>query len=156
MAYESLPYIGGDTNSPEWQAKRAELFKKREGKCEDCGRTLDFSRGWNLHHKDNNPRHNSDDNLEILCKSCHYAAHPWPSRKPRVFELAAMLGATDDLVLLLALEYLEYCFSRGYEPKWHRLEQVGIKCEETDNGVVLTLGDEIGKARKPGRGQDGL
>jgi 5-methylcytosine-specific restriction endonuclease McrA len=78
MAYESLPYIGGSLNSPEWQAKRHELFRKRGGKCEHCGRTLDSSsRKWHLHHKDGNASHNFDDNLEILCKSCHYAAHPF-------------------------------------------------------------------------------
>jgi hypothetical protein len=147
MAYESLPYIGGDTNSPEWQAKREELFEKRGGKCEHCGRTLDFSSGkWRLHHKDNDHRHNSDDNLEILCTPCHFDEHPnlaWSvQHKPLNFELASALGFPDEAILLEAGEYLQRCFSRGHKPKWYKFERAGIKYKETDDGVVLTLGDE--------------
>lgn len=160
MTYESLPYIGGSPNSPEWRAKREELFKKREGTCEYCGRTLDFSSGkWRLHHKDNDRSHNSDDNLEILCIPCHFDKHPdltWAVRhKPLNFELASALGL-HDAVLLEAGEYLEYCFSRGYEPKWYKLERAGIKHEEADDGVVLTLGDGKCWVRRHGRGQEDL
>ncbi len=158
--FESLPYIGGSPNSPEWRARRDELFEKRGGKCEHCGRTLGVpNSNWLLHHKDNDPKNNSDDNLEILCKSCHLNAHPdlaWSVKhKPLGFELASALGF-HDAVLLEAGEYLEYCFSHGYEPKWYKLERVGIKHEETDDGVVLTLGDEKCWVRRHERGQGDL
>ena len=40
--------------------------------CVRCGSTENIER----HHRDRNPRNNSESNIEGLCRSCHHAEHP--------------------------------------------------------------------------------
>lgn len=57
-------------NVTKWaQYKRANQIKTA-GPCERCG-----SSGEVVHHKDENLRNNTPENLERLCRSCHIAHH---------------------------------------------------------------------------------
>lgn len=51
--------------------KKQKEYKNRIGKCEICGAT----NGLNLHHKDENPFHNTEDNWQVLCQDCHGKSH---------------------------------------------------------------------------------
>ena len=55
--------------------ERRAIFQILELRCH-CASTQRLE----LHHKDKNPRNNSLDNLQILCKSCHSTLH-WKDRK---------------------------------------------------------------------------
>lgn len=66
-------------NNPQWKGGKGayKTIAFREAthiKCDICGRDdvlLD------VHHKDFDPKHknNESDNLQILCKKCHYRVH---------------------------------------------------------------------------------
>lgn len=45
--------------------------------CPDCGRRADHTDvdGFDVHHRDGDPRNNGRDNLVGLCRTCHYARH---------------------------------------------------------------------------------
>lgn len=44
--------------------------------CERCGKTIENLRyGWAGHHKDHDRTHNTEDNLEVVCKRCHQIEH---------------------------------------------------------------------------------
>ena len=45
--------------------------------CERCGRDLQNVNQyqWCVHHRDHDRTHNTVDNLELLCKSCHQIEH---------------------------------------------------------------------------------
>lgn len=58
-------------NMASQQCARIRIIKHRGKKCEVCGYT-----GYvDMHHKNNNPRDNSDDNLILLCEYHHAEAH---------------------------------------------------------------------------------
>lgn len=46
---------------------KQKLYKNKVGRCEKC----DEKNNLELHHKDRNPKNNSENNWEILCVSCH-------------------------------------------------------------------------------------
>lgn len=52
-----------------WQRK----FLNEDGKCERCG--FSDKRALCIHHKDKNPKNNSEENLELLCWNCHQIWH---------------------------------------------------------------------------------
>lgn len=45
--------------------------------CPDCDRRGDHPDvdGLDVHHRDEDPRNNSPENLVALCRTCHYARH---------------------------------------------------------------------------------
>jgi 5-methylcytosine-specific restriction endonuclease McrA len=51
---------------------REKLFREI-GKCEKCG--FDDERVLTLHHIDRNPKHNTRENLLLLCWNCHALEH---------------------------------------------------------------------------------
>lgn len=59
--------------------KKQKEYKNRIGKCEICGVT----NGLNLHHKDENPFHNTEDNWQILCQDCHGNSHTKFNNQPK-------------------------------------------------------------------------
>lgn len=60
--------------SPEWQKKRLEVFKRDSFKCKHCGSKDDQ---LHVHHKTyiwgNDPWQYPMSNFETLCKHCHEA-----------------------------------------------------------------------------------
>lgn len=66
--------------SPEWQALRARLIPARGKKCEQCGNPERLT----LHHITyERLGEELDDDLLVLCWSCHDALHkPEPTRAP--------------------------------------------------------------------------
>ena len=52
-------------------------YRKKVRYCERCGiDTWDLGRWhWVTHHKDHNHSNHAEDNLELLCKSCHAKEH---------------------------------------------------------------------------------
>lgn len=44
--------------------------KHRKENCERCG-----APGQVVHHRDENPANNADDNFETLCRACHLLHH---------------------------------------------------------------------------------
>lgn len=63
---------GIGTYKPKGRKKAEEL-----GHCERCNIKLELDNPWKwvTHHRDHNRKNNSEDNLEILCKSCHQVEH---------------------------------------------------------------------------------
>lgn len=59
--------------------RKQDEYKNRIGKCEICGAT----NGLNLHHKDENPFHNTEDNWQILCQDCHTKSHTKFGNRPK-------------------------------------------------------------------------
>lgn len=57
------------SHSAWWREK---LFRDI-GHCERCG--FADQRALSMHHKDRNRRHNTRENLELLCWNCHAIAH---------------------------------------------------------------------------------
>ena len=64
----------------EWQVHIA--YMRQEGRCANCGGTLDYGMGTGKkdydkkierHHKDGDRSNNQTENLELLCKQCHMA-----------------------------------------------------------------------------------
>ena len=91
----NLPYLfrwGEYTNkinhlqgeeSPCYKTGIGKFFRYRkslhniEKHCHRCGKDLTNANRyeWVVHHKDHNRQHNTVDNFEILCKSCHQLEH---------------------------------------------------------------------------------
>lgn len=59
--------------------RKQKEYKDKIGKCEICGVT----NGLNLHHKDENPLHNTEDNWQVLCQDCHVKAHTKFNNQPK-------------------------------------------------------------------------
>lgn len=70
------PYIGGNTGSSKWRAKRKEIMVKRGPKCEGCQRKIRPGKNrFVLHHIDGDPANNEGDNLALLCYLCQARIH---------------------------------------------------------------------------------
>src|ERR1017187_2202161 len=66
---------------PPIQTRKGFLYlarKHRKNYCENCNSTEHLQ----IHHKDENWRNNSPDNLETLCATCHMKLH-WSQWKQR-------------------------------------------------------------------------
>jgi len=66
------------TNAPNWIAGENAYrdIMRRSGisrKCIKCG--VDDKRVLSVHHKDGNRKNNQIENLEWLCRNCHYIIH---------------------------------------------------------------------------------
>lgn len=59
--------------------RKQKEYKDRIGKCEICGVT----NGLNLHHRDENPFHNTEDNWQVLCQDCHGKSHAKFNNQPK-------------------------------------------------------------------------
>ena len=59
--------------------KKQKEYKDRIGKCEICGAI----NGLNLHHRDENPFHNTEDNWQVLCQDCHVNSHTKFNNQPK-------------------------------------------------------------------------
>ena len=59
--------------------RKQKEYKNRIGKCEICGAT----NGLNLHHRDENPFHNTEDNWQVLCQDCHGKSHTKFNNQPK-------------------------------------------------------------------------
>jgi 5-methylcytosine-specific restriction protein A len=55
----------------EWRRIRRKILQERGYKCEKCGRTAKDT-NLTIHHKDRNPKNNSNDNLIVVCPRCHF------------------------------------------------------------------------------------
>ena len=66
--------------SPEWRAKRRDIFRRDNYECQRCKRQGKFSPGECVHHikhlKDYPMLGLDDDNLISLCNPCHNIEHP--------------------------------------------------------------------------------
>lgn len=66
--------------SPEWRAKRKEIFRRDNNECQRCKRLGKFSPADCVHHikhlKDYPMLALDNDNLESLCSPCHNTEHP--------------------------------------------------------------------------------
>jgi 5-methylcytosine-specific restriction endonuclease McrA len=77
------PKVGATDSS--W---RSYLLIVRGAACERCGYS-EYPRILQIHHKDRNRKHNSEDNLIILCPNCHHVDHllgsdgPYKPARPR-------------------------------------------------------------------------
>jgi len=65
-------------NAPNWVAGQTvyrRLLKRcgRAEKCNACG--IEDERILVVHHRDTNRKNNKPENLEWLCRNCHYIAH---------------------------------------------------------------------------------
>ncbi len=67
-------------DNPNWKEEKSfysnprglkRLIKNRDVICQDCGSHDNLQ----IHHRDINPSHNGNDNLILLCKSCHAQRH---------------------------------------------------------------------------------
>ncbi len=54
-----------------FQIYKAIIFNILENKCKQCGNKTKL----HLHHKDYEHTNNKLDNVELLCKKCHYQLH---------------------------------------------------------------------------------
>lgn len=55
--------------------KRKTLIEERGLTCESCGRSISISKHLHMHHIDRNRNNNTDDNLILLCATCHHKQH---------------------------------------------------------------------------------
>ena len=59
----------------EWQVHL--VYMDQEGRCANCGGTLDYGMGtgqpFHKHHENSNHADNRTENLSLLCKPCHMA-----------------------------------------------------------------------------------
>jgi len=64
------------TNITYFMRRRLELKEELQA-CQRCAKDLtDASRyEWCVHHIDHDRTNNTDDNFELLCKSCHQTEH---------------------------------------------------------------------------------
>ena len=66
----------------DWEEIKYRLKEKRGYRCQGCGQLGNIPAGHptkinplNVHHLDQNPANNSEDNLLILCRDCHLRMH---------------------------------------------------------------------------------
>lgn len=79
-------------SSKQWQDCRNEYIRQRHYLCEDCLRRGIYKPGVIVHHKIHLDPINVNDpsialnpeNLELLCRECHAAAH---GKKPKRFKV---------------------------------------------------------------------
>lgn len=65
-------------NAPNWVAGQTvyRQLLRRYGKLERCGKCgINDSRVLVVHHRDSNRKNNIPENLEWLCRNCHYLTH---------------------------------------------------------------------------------
>jgi len=78
------------------------VYEAQEGCCANCGASLEQT-GFHRHHKDNNPKNNSIDNLELLCPRCHYAQkgtdNPYTRHQAQEKRILEKLNQLIDLAL---------------------------------------------------------
>lgn len=83
----SVTLIGKRENHPKWRGGftpypleytkwMCRRIRKRDGhKCRACAYPGDKSNRLEVHHRDEDKSHNSDENLITLCRKCHNKVH---------------------------------------------------------------------------------
>ena len=74
--------------------------KHRKNSCENCGNTEHLQ----IHHKDENWKNNSLDNLVTLCPSCHMKLH-WSQWRLRGHQGPLLHGTEVNLSKLEVMQY---------------------------------------------------
>ena len=72
-----------------WRQLRRRILDARGWRCQRC----QLPGALELHHVDGDPSHNAPANLQVLCRSCHIAAH----RPPEAPEVAAWRRLVDSM-----------------------------------------------------------
>lgn len=82
-----MPHDPSRYRTREWRQARAAVLRRCNFRCEQCGRPGRLE----VHHKAKIREGGSDDldNLEALCRACHFAQH---KRKPRTPERAEWIA----------------------------------------------------------------
>lgn len=71
---EIMPSHYGTVSPDHHDHYRRKAFSKKEIKCERCGFD-ENPLGIIVHHKDRNRMNDDDDNLEVICGTCHLIEH---------------------------------------------------------------------------------
>lgn len=74
FSQEKHPLWTGDDATDEAGRKRARRIFPNVEPCERCGANPQDTQIYR-HHKDENTKNNSPDNIEFLCGSCHMKHH---------------------------------------------------------------------------------
>lgn len=80
---QNAPWAKKFYGSAAWQKCRQDYIQFRRGLCEECLRRGVITPGVEVHHLQRITSENINDasvtlnfdNLELLCKECHYEAH---------------------------------------------------------------------------------
>jgi len=59
--------------SAEWKKIRKRILERDDSACQYCG--IKLTTHMQINHIDGNPKNHSDDNLEVICSSCHKITH---------------------------------------------------------------------------------
>lgn len=59
--------------SAEWKKIRKRILERDDSTCRYCG--IKRTTHMQINHIDGNPKNHSDDNLEVICSSCHKITH---------------------------------------------------------------------------------
>jgi len=57
----------------EWREIRQMILERNNYTCQYCG--IQRKEHMQINHVDGNPKNHSDDNLEVICSSCHKITH---------------------------------------------------------------------------------
>ena len=91
------------------RAKMYQILAKRDGEyCQGC-HALPSEKQLIVDHKDNNPKNNKYENLQLLCRACNYVKNP----RGRPLDLCERKGGIED--------QSELEVSRQKEPAFRKL-----------------------------------
>jgi hypothetical protein len=87
---------------------RQKIREKQNDKCFTCGKENPHT----IHHRDSDPKNNSEDNLILLCGSCHKSIHrvrnslrgATPKLKREIFRYLRLSGVELGLIEKASLE----------------------------------------------------
>jgi hypothetical protein len=137
-----------------FDSKRQPILEANDYRCSVCGHQHEENQ-LTVHHKDRNGRgsskpNNSDDNLELLCRSCHAKEHQeelsearknaYGNRWSRLYDCCVSCGTTS--IKHNGGGLCKTCFSKamreqGYKPnqqdKWSTKYAKCIECGSTES-----------------------
>ncbi|HXW36927.1 MAG TPA: HNH endonuclease [Nitrososphaerales archaeon] len=61
------------SRSQAWKDIRTRVLRREDFTCSYCG--LKSEKGMQVNHIDGNPKNHVDENLEVICPSCHMILH---------------------------------------------------------------------------------
>jgi hypothetical protein len=116
---------------PRWQKKRLQVLDRSEWRCQSC---LDSESTLHVHHKQyfkgREPWEYDDDQLVVLCESCHESQHEEPDLLMDVVSRVAWDGPFNRLQVALVIAGFvgrELDESELQLPAWRRLYDIGKK-----------------------------
>lgn len=59
--------------SKQWKEIRTRIFQRDNSTCQYCG--IKRNEHMQINHMDGNPKNHTDNNLEVICSSCHKILH---------------------------------------------------------------------------------